>query len=172
MKKFKANPIINVPRWLETIIHCILFLLFLLIVKYIGLDTRIEKMDILNFTGSRYSSILLIFLVFYSFKLIGNHTAVDSLEIDYNNKNMKVVYWLFYFYRRELTISFEELSYKNRNDILIMGGFSLRIYQNSSFRIKLNSRNGWKNKQIDEITTELLMIKPPLKKLIKRPTWG
>lgn len=172
MKKFKANPIINVPRWLETIIHCILFLLALLVVHYTGIGAGVELTDILNFAGSGYSTILLYVLVFYFFKLIGNHTAVDSLEIDYNNKNMKVVYWLFYFYRRELTISFEELSYKNRNDILIMGGYSLRIYQNSSFRIKLNSRNGWKNKQIDEITTELLMIKPPLKKLIKRPTWG
>lgn len=172
MKKFKANPIINVPRWLETIIHCILFLLFLLIVKYIGLDTRIEKMDILNFTGSRYSSILLIFLVFYSYKLIGNNNAIDSLEIDYENKTVNVDYWQFYFFKRKLTIGFEELSYKNRNEMFIMGGFSLRIYQNDKFRIKFNSRNGWKNKQIDEITTELLMIKPPLKKLIKRPTWG
>lgn len=171
MKKFKANPIINAPRWLETIIHCILFLLILFIAKYIGLDTDIEKMDILNFTGSRYSSVLLIFLVFYSYKLLANSSAIDSLEIDHENKNVKVVYWQFYVLKRKLTIGFEELSYKNRNDMPIIGGFSLRIYQNEKYRYKLNSRNGWKNIQIDEITSEFLMIKPPLKVIIRRLPW-
>ena len=171
MKKFKANPIINVPRWLETITHCILFLLFLLIAKYIGLDARIEKMDILIFTGSNYSSVLLIFFVFYSFKLLGNSSAIDSLEIDNENKNITVVYWPFYVFKRKLTIEFEELSYQNRNEMPIVGGFSLRIYQNEKYKIKLNSRNGWKNKQIDEITSEFLMIKPPLKIIIRRLPW-
>jgi len=45
---------------------------------------------------------------------------------------------------------------------------SIRIYQNEKFKIKLNSRNGWKDKQIDEITSEFLMIKPPLRELIER----
>lgn len=171
MKRFKANPIINLPRWLETIIHCILFLLFLLIAKYIGLDARFEKMDILNFTGSSYSSVLLIFLVFYSYKLLGNSSAIDSMEIDNENKNITVVYWQFYVFKRKLTIEFEELSYKNKNDMPIMGGFSLRLYQNEKYKIKLNSRNGWKNKQIDEITSEFLMIKPPLKIITRRLPW-
>lgn len=171
MKWFKANPIINVPRWLETIIHFILFLLFLLVVHYTGIGKGIEISDILNFTGSGYSSILLAFLVFFIFKLIGNNSAIDSLEIDYENKKVKVVYWLFYFYKKKLTIGFEELSYKNRNDMPIMGGFSLRLYQNEKYKIKLNSRNGWKNKQIDEITSEFLMIKPPLKIITRRLPW-
>jgi len=94
------------------------------------------------------------------------------MEIDYEKRTVKVVYWLFYFNKKKITIGFEELTYKNRNDMPIMGGFSLRIYQNEKYRIKLNSRNGWKNKQIDEITSEFLMIKPPLKIIIRRPPWG
>lgn len=131
---------------------------------------EIKNTDFLNFTGSRYSSVLIILLMYYSFKVLGTHTAIDLLEIDYENKEIRFVYWLFYFYKKKLTISYEELSYKNRNDILILGGsLSLRIYQNEKYKIKLNRRNGWKDKQIDEITSEFLIIKPPKRQLIEPP---
>jgi hypothetical protein len=95
------------------------------------------------------------------YKVLGTHTAVDLIEIDYENKRVQFVYWLFYFYKKTLTIKFEELSYKNSSDITILGGsLAIRIYQNKKLKIKLNRRNGWKDKQIDEINKELLLINP------------
>jgi len=169
MKKFNPKPKINVPRWLETIIQCCLFIIVIYLVHYLGLDKIIKNIDLFNFTRSKISSILIILLVYYSYKVLGTHTAVDLIEFDYENKNVIFVYWLFYFYKKTLKIKFEELSYKNRNDITILGGsLSIRIYQNEKFKIKLNSRNGWKDKQIDEVTSELFTIKPPIRKLIER----
>lgn len=104
------------------------------------------------------------------FKILGTHTAVDLIEIDYENMDVKFVYYYLYFNKRKLTIKFNELSYKNKNFITILGGeFALLIYQNKKLKIKLNSRNGWKDGQIDEITEEFVKIKPPLRKLLERP---
>ena len=171
MKKYLANPLINVPRWLETVIHCILFLLALLLGNFIGVNKGIEFSDFVNFTESGYKLIFLDLLLFYSMKLLGNHTAVDSVVIDNENRNVKAEYWLYYLIKRRITIGFDEMSFKNKNDNLIMGGFSLRLYQNGKHVIKLNSRNGWRSRQIDEIISELVKIKPPIKPLVERPTW-
>lgn len=160
MKNFKPKPIINVPRWLETIIQCSIFLIVIYVVHYSGLDKIIKDIDLFNFTRSKYISIIIILLLYYLYKVLGTHTAVDLIEIDYENKKIVFVYWLFYFFKKTLTINFEELTYKNRNDITILGGsLSIRIYQNKKLKIKLNRRNGWKDGQIDEIISELLSIK-------------
>jgi hypothetical protein len=162
MKKFIPSPKINVPRWLETIIQCCLFLAIISFVHYFGLDKIIMDTDLFNYTRSKVLSILITLLLYYFYKVLGTHTAVDLIEIDFENKNVIFVYWLFYFKKKTLKIKFEELSYKRRNDITILGGsLSVRIYQNGKFKIKLNSRNGWKDKQIDEIIAEFLLIKPP-----------
>jgi hypothetical protein len=161
MKQFKPKPFINVPRWLETIIQCGIFLIVIYAVHFSGLDKIIKDIDLFNYTRSKYVSIIIILLLYYLYKVLGTHTAVDLIEVDYENKKIVFVYWLFYFYKKTLTINFEELTYKNRNDITILGGsLSIRIYQNKKLKIKINRRNGWKDTQIDEIISELLLIKP------------
>ncbi|MFH1001432.1 MAG: hypothetical protein V1783_11420, partial [Bacteroidota bacterium] len=37
----------------------------------------------------------------------------------------------------------------------------IKIYQNQRFKIKVNRRNGWKEKQIKEIYSRLKVIKSP-----------
>lgn len=171
MKKYIANPLINTPRWFETFIHCNLFLFSMVFVNYIGIGSGLTVNEIWSNNEIHVWTILHTYLFFYFFKLLGNHTAVDSLVIDNENRNVRAEYWLYYFIKRRITIGFDEMSFKNKNDNLIMGGFSLRLYQNGKHVIKLNSRNGWRSKQIDEIISELVKIKPPIKPLVERPTW-
>jgi hypothetical protein len=161
MKKFEPKPLIHAPRWLETLIQCCIFGIVIIIVHYLGLDRVIKGTDLLLYTKSRYLSIFILILIYYVYKVLGTHTAVDLIIIDFENKKVVFEYWLFYFCKRTLTIEFKELRYKLKNDITILGGsLSIRIFQNNNFKIKLNRRNGWKDKQIDEIASEFLTIIP------------
>jgi len=171
MMKFVPKPKIKLARWIETIIQCNLFLLTIAIVHFLGLDMATRHTDCFNITDSRLLSILIILLLYYLFKVLGTHTAVDLIEINYDSLEITFVYWLFYFYKQTLIIQFEELSFKNRNSIFMHGaGLSLLVYRNKKLKIKLNNRNGWTSRQVKEITTELNSIKPPIKKLIEQET--
>jgi hypothetical protein len=162
IKEFKPKPMINVPRWLETILQCCVFVIIIFFIHFFGFDKTIKDIDLFNFTSSNYVSVIILIILYYLYKLLGTHTATDLIEIDYDNKKVKFVYWLFYAYQKTLTIKFEEFSYKIKSDITILGGsLAIRIYQNKKLKIKLNRRNGWKDKQIDEITKDFLFIKPP-----------
>ena len=119
--------------------------------------------------GANLNDLWISFLVFLLYKILGTHTAVDLIVINEEKKQLEFSYWLFYFYKTSIAISFEDLGYKNRNDILIFGGsMGLYFFKNEKLKIKINRRNGWKDRQIDLLIEQLIAIKEPLKPLKRR----
>ncbi len=163
MKKvFKPEPLIDLPRWLETIFQCFLFLTIVFLIHLLRLDAIFKGGDIFNIANSKFWTVLFYFILYYLYKLLGTHTAVDLIEFDYSENTIHLEYWLFYFYRKRLVIKFEDLSFKTGFDISIVGGsFLIKIYQKHKLKIKINKRNGWKKKQIKEIYSILKIIKNP-----------
>lgn len=116
-------------------------------------------------------NIVVTLILFIAYKILGTFTAVDLIIIDSQNRSLQFDYWLFYLFKKKLIITFDELNYKKRNDILLIGGsMGIYFYKEKRLKIKLNRRNGWNDHQIDSIIQDLLKIKEPLTP-IKRRNW-
>lgn len=162
-KNYKPLPLINLPRWLETIIQGGGFLTSLYLIHLLKLDLLFKGGDIFNIANSKLLTVIFYLSIFFIIKVLGTFTAVDFIEIDYEENNIIFDYWLFYFNRKRLTIKFSDFSYKTGYDISIIGGsFYLKIYQKNKLKIKLNKRNGWKKDQIDDVYSRLKSIKKSL----------
>lgn len=161
MKEYRPIQLINLPRWIEAIIQYFFFLALIIIFKKLGIK---------NLPASTSSfEIVVTVLLFLAYKVLGTYTAVDLIIIDQKNQQIEFSYWFFYMVKKKLIINFDELNYKNRNEILLLGGsMGLYIYKKESLKIKINRRNGWKDQQIDSITDYLLTIKDPLTPIKKR----
>jgi len=166
MKEFRPNYWLNLPRWLETILQCGTFILILWFIKLLKIDEYIFDTSI----SINVKWLVIYILIYFAYKILGTYTAVDLISVDYDQRNVIIHYWLFYIFKRKLNIKFEELSFKNRNDIFLFlgGSLALLLYKNGKLKIKLNKRNGWKDQQIDMLTEDLLAIKQPLRTLRKR----
>jgi hypothetical protein len=93
------------------------------------------------------------------YKFASTHTVVDKLEIFNNLKLIRIEYFIFHIFKRNIAIRFEDFSFYYRGDLLFFGASTgIRIYSNNKFKVKLNARNGWKNKQIEQIIKEFLII--------------
>jgi len=161
-KVFKAEPLINLPRWLETIIQCFVFLTIVYLIHLLRLDVFFKGGEIFNIANSKFWTILFYLLICYFYKVIGTCTAIDLIEFNYEENTISFEYWLFYFYKKRLVLNLSDLSFKTGYDISIVGGsFFIKIYQNYKFKIKVNKRNGWKKKQIKEIYSNLKLLKNP-----------
>lgn len=163
MKEYYPAPLIKMPRWLETIVQFVLFLIMVVVFHKLGLRGLNHEVNNIDYIVS--------FVLFTLYKLLGTFTAVDLIQIDYSSKQISFDYWFLYFIKKRTLIKFEDLDFKCRNDIILLGGsYGLYIYNNKKLRIKLNRMNGWKDQQIDSLTEDLLSIKQPSQPLRKRKT--
>lgn len=165
MKEYYPSSLLKVPRWTETVLQCGIFVLVALVLHKTHLDSIV--FNVVIFTND-IRTVMFIFFVFYVYKVLGTHTAVDHVKIDYQLQEITFNYWLFYFIKKTVRIRFPELSIKNRNDILLLGGSEgLYIYQNGRLKIKLNTRNGWKKEQMKQLSIELKSILQDLKTFLE-----
>ncbi|RLD37267.1 MAG: hypothetical protein DRI74_07185 [Bacteroidetes bacterium] len=129
-------------------------------IHLLRIDLFFKGGDIFNIANSKFLTVLFYLIIYFLYKVLGTHTAVDFIEFNYDENTIIFDYWLFYFYRKRLAIKFSDFSYKTGYDISIVGGsFFIKIIQNNKFKIKVNKRNGWKKKQIKEIYYRLKLIK-------------
>lgn len=167
MKEYRPLLLISMPSCLLALLQYFLFLFVFFMVITLKLDRYLFNSPIMvNVWWLIFFSIM-----FWTYKILGTYTAVDRVKFDFENKLLTIKYWKYYIYRRVIEIRFSDLSYKNRYDTLLYlgGSIALLIYNKNRLKVKLNSRNGWKNRQIDEITKDLLLIKPPDRPLTERP---
>jgi hypothetical protein len=167
MKEYRPDFLKSIPRWSLAFIQYFLFLFALFIVDLLKLDTYLFNNPIVLDVWW----ILFFSLMFWTYKLLGTYTAIDNVNIDFENGVLIIKYWKYYVIRKVLEIKFSELSFKNKyNSLLYFGGsLAILIYKNDKLKIKLNRRNGWKDKQVAEIIKDLLLIKPPIRPIVKRP---
>lgn len=150
MKEFYPSRLLKYPRWIETVLQCSTFVLIIMVLHISNLDSIIFNVTL--FTADS-GTVIFIFFMFYAYKILGTHTAVDYVKIDYQLQEVTFTYWLFYFLKKTVKIRFTELSIKNKNVILLLGGAEgLYVYQNERLKIKLNKRNGWKKDQIEQMS--------------------
>jgi hypothetical protein len=163
MKEYCPAPLIKMPRWLETIVQFFLFLIMVVVFHKLGLRGLSHEVNNIDYIVS--------FVLFSLYKLLGTFTAVDLVQIDYSKKQICFKHWFLYFIKKQTLIKFEDLDFKCRNDIILLGGsYGLYIYKNKKLRIKLNRMNGWKDQQINSLIEDLLSIKQPSQPLRKRKT--
>jgi hypothetical protein len=167
MKEYRPDFLKSLPRWFFAFIQFIIFLFALFVVDLLKLDSYLFNTPIVLDVWW----ILFFSILFWTYKLLGTFTAIDNVIIDFENGVVTIKYWKYYIFRRILEIKFSELSYKNKyNTLLYFGGsLAILIYKNTKLKIKLNRSNGWKDKQVDEIIKDLLLIKPSIRPLVKRP---
>ncbi|MBL7903744.1 MAG: hypothetical protein JNL22_01855 [Bacteroidales bacterium] len=163
MKEYFPAPLLKIPRWLETIIQFFLFLIIVVAFHKLGLRGLSQEISNIEF--------IISIIIFSIYKVFGTFTAVDLITIDYFNKQIRFEYWFMYFIKKHTLIKFEDLDFKFRNDILLLGGtYGLYIFNGRKLKIKLNRMNGWKDQQIDSLIDDLLTIKQPSQPIIKRKT--
>jgi len=157
-KKYKPEPWIPFSRPIEMIIQFPFFFLIILAGDWIK--------DVERF--SLVSDLLIALTLFLAYKFLGTFSSVDLITFDFENKKISIIYWFLNFFKKEITIDFENLTFKNKHNITIIGDYSIYFYENENLKIKLNERNGWKGEQLDEILEDLKSIKEPLKTLVPR----
>jgi hypothetical protein len=158
MKEYKPESWIPFPPYMKMIIQYPIFFLLLIIGEWIK-RTELYSLPM---------ELLLALIMLLTYKFLGTFSAVDLIIIDTEHKRISFTYWFLYCVKKKISIDFESLKYKNKHNILIAGGYSIYFYENKNLKIKLNSSNGWKGEQLDEIIEDLLKIKEPLKRLVER----
>lgn len=168
MKVYLPDKFWKLPRWLETLIQSFIFVSVLVIFCLLKLDELLWDMNV--FSSNVYYVIFVQILMFYFYKVMSTHSAVDKLIIDGDIREITITYWWFYFIKKKKIIKFEEFSFWTNDDTLLFGSSkSIRIYQNNKYKIKLNARNSWKKEQIEEITNEFLLLTNGKKRI--KPKW-
>jgi hypothetical protein len=160
IKQYHPNRFIGGPRWFELVIHGVLFNMIMVFQSYLGIDVLLGSNSFF-FKADCFDWGVVIFtsLLFYFYKVATTHTVIDSILINDNLSTITFNYWLFYVIKKEEIILFSELSFYTNQDLIIFGGTkSLRIYKNNKYKIKLNQRNGWEKKHVDELINEFLVI--------------
>jgi hypothetical protein len=154
---FSPNRFIPGPRPVELIIQSILFLVVIWVVSSINIDIVLFGQSFIG--KSPISSSIFTLILFMLYKLASTTTAVDKLEICNNERLIKIEYFLFHVFKRNVAIKFEDFLFYYREDLLFFGASTgIRIYSKNKFKVKLNARNGWKKEQIEQIIQEFLII--------------
>lgn len=109
---------------------------------------------------TEFYKVMLLSGIFCLYKICNTFTAVSKLVIDYENRIIKIYCWLLWFFKINVTIKFDELSFFVREGVFILSGLAIgvHIYKNNDYIVKLVTKNGWKKNQIDEIVKDLLQI--------------
>ena len=146
------------PRGLEIVLRMLFFIAILFFIDYIGL-LREPGIDYKN----KNKLILLCIMLattFYIYKLLVNRTVTNKVVINYLERTFTVYYSFFYFIRKKKAIHFDDLSFWiHYAQILLFGdGIAIFIYDRNKSPLKINARNGWNKKQVEEIIKELLVI--------------
>ncbi|TVQ95208.1 MAG: hypothetical protein EA393_00005 [Bacteroidetes bacterium] len=146
------------PRGLEIVMRMLFFVAILFFIDYIGLlrEPGIDYKDIKKL-------LLLGFMLattFYIYKLMVNRTVTNKVIINYSERTFTVHYSFFYFISKKRKIHFEDISFwiDYLQTTYFGNAIAAFIYENDKFRLKINARNGWKKKQVEEIIEELLVI--------------
>jgi hypothetical protein len=158
LKEFSPKKAINLPRWLETMVQCILFTFLAFVFSFFRLDLLIGKNSIFFFSNRFHWEMILFHLVlYYIYKIISTFTAVDKVVIDNSKQEVRIDYWLFYIIKKKKTIKFSEFSFLVKHDFYLTYK-AIKIYQNNKYKIKLNAGNSWKKEQVEEIINAFLEI--------------
>ena len=92
-KTYRPEPIINIPRWLETIIQGFIFVTALYLIHFLKLDLLFKGGDIFNIANSKLLTVIFYLTIFFLLKVLGTCTAVDFIEINYNENTIIFDYW-------------------------------------------------------------------------------
>jgi len=145
------------PRGVEIVMRMFFIVMVMFFLIYIGLIK-----SSLNFTNPTQLFIRAVFLsfVFYCYKLMVNHTVTNKVIIDYSERTFTVYYSFFYFIPKRRKMFFDDISFWIHyfQSFNFGNAIAAFIYENDKFRLKINARNGWKKKQVEEIIEELLVI--------------
>ena len=157
---------IYVPAPLEFVFQLIMWLMISLFSIYL-MDYHIYKYYSIglfpffkHILEVKFYMIALLIFSFCTYKICNTFSAVSKLVIDYENRVVKISYWLFWFLKKNTTLKFDELSFHVREGVFILSGYAIgiHIYKNNRYCIKFVTKNGWKKHQIDEIVKDLLQI--------------
>jgi hypothetical protein len=122
------------------------------------------KFDLMFFGSSLTESNPLLFSItgaisFIVYKFLSTRTVVDKLELCNDEKLIRIEYFLFHTFKRNIAIKYEDFSFYYRDDLLHFGGSTgIRIFCKNKFKVKLNAKNSWKKEQIEQIIQEFLII--------------
>jgi hypothetical protein len=146
------------PRGMEIVIRMLIFVTIIFFIDYIGLlkEPRINYSD----KNQLIKLALMLATAFYVYKLMVNRTVTNKVVIDFFEKTFTVYYSYFYFIPIKSKIRFDDVSFciDYRQTVYFGNAIAAFIYEKNKFRLKINARNGWKKKQVEEIIEELLVI--------------
>ncbi|MFN3555845.1 MAG: hypothetical protein ACK4VN_07790 [Bacteroidales bacterium] len=146
------------PRGVEIVIRMLFFVTIVFFIDYIGL----LKEPQINYSDKKQLIKLASMLAtaFYAYKLMVNHTVTNKVVIDYSERTFIVYYSFFYFVPKKREILFDDISFwiHYAQSFYFGNAIAAFIYEKNKFRLKINARNGWKKKQVEEIIEELLVI--------------
>jgi hypothetical protein len=160
------KPKMYIPAPLEFIIQLFVWVIVSLPIIYL-MDYHIyeyHSIDFISFLkfifGTRFYTILLLLVLFCTYKICNTFSAVSMLVIDYENHSIKISYWFLWFLKKNINIKFDELSFFVREGVFILSGYAIgiHIYKSNNYCIKFVTKNGWKEYQIDEIVKNFLQI--------------
>jgi hypothetical protein len=154
---FYPNRFVPGPRYIELIIQALLFLAAIWVISYTKIDSIFFSQSFIG--KNQLNSSLFTIILFLAYKFALTHTVVDKLEICSEEKLIKIEYYLFHTFKRKIAIKYADISFFYREDSLHFGGsVGIRIFNKNKFKVKLNSKNGWKNTQIENIIQEFMII--------------
>lgn len=146
------------PRGMEIVTRMLIFVAIIFFIDYIGL----LKEPQINYSDKKQliKLALMLAIAFYVYKLMVNHTVTNKAVVDFNKKTFTVYYSYFYFIPIRRKMHFEDISFwiHYAQSFYFGNAIAAFIYEKNKFRLKINARNGWKKKQVEEIIEELLVI--------------
>lgn len=140
------------PFWIYFLLQCILF--SIIVYTYF----------VIKDNNMQYDKLTIVIIYIWAFlscaikKMLSTYTPVDTIKLDTQNHQITITYYAFFISKRQLSISFDELTYKISNDSMLFGlATSIRFYipNQKKYKVKLNHRNGWTRNQIKEVIAEL-----------------
>ena len=145
------------PRGVEIVMRMFFIVMLMFFIDYIGLID--SSLDFTNPTRVLTMAVLLS-LVFYCYKLMVNRTVTNKVIINYSERTFTLYYSFLYLVGKKRVIRFDDLSFWiHYAQILLLGdGIAIFVYERDRSPLKINARNGWKKKQVEEIINELLVI--------------
>lgn len=102
--------------------------------------------------------------------LITAYSPIYSFIIDNEKHQLFINYRFLYFIDKQIILSFDQFDYKYNYGapFISLGGFEVNIYFKKCSIATLNTKFGWKKKQLKEIVSILEEIKPPKPRLLDK----